>query len=115
MRGMTEERLTWHFENWAYWQRAIASDYGEGYSHKDSSGAECYGSWNTDDRAYDELTAGLAAAVGACLESVTPGEFAAVRHKHLEAVYRNGRAMLEEQYDSARVTVRVGLARRGID
>lgn len=112
---MSEERLTWHFENWAYWQRAIASDYGCGYSHKDSSGAENYGSWDKDERAYDELTAELAAAVGACLESVTPGEFAAVRHKHLEAVYRNGRAMLEEHYESARGTVKAGLARRGIE
>ncbi len=114
MRGMTEDRLTWHFENWAYWQRDIASDYGEGYSYKDGSGA-CSNASKAFDSIVDGVDRRCADAVSAILESVTPAEFGAVRHMHMEAVWRFGRKTLEELYASARAKVNLGLLRRGID
>ena len=114
MTAMAEHRITWHLDNWAYWQRNIATDFGEGFSFKDGSGA-CSVSSREFQSMVDDVDRRCADAVSAVLESVTPMEFAAVRHKHLEAVWRSGRDVLEEAYQRARIAVMRGLVKRGID
>lgn len=114
MRGMSEQRLTWHLENWAYFQRDRQSDYGETYSGKDSSGARSNSSKAFDDLVY-EVDARCSEAVTVILSELTPVQQAAIHNKYLDGVYRFPRNNFEEALAQARVFVRAGLMRRGIE
>jgi hypothetical protein len=114
MRGMTEERLTWHFENWAEWQRDQRTDFGWGFENADGSGA-ISGSSREFDAMVDEADMRCAQALDAILDGLPPIQSCAVYHRYIAAVFSFHRALLDQALILAREAVRLGLMRRGID
>lgn len=112
---MTEDRLDWHLENWAYWQADGDHDFGRTYPSRASGGFVSRGSQDFDtmvrraDRACSK-------AIDAILEGCTPVERSAVAHFHLAAVFRFPHVGLgaELAYKSAREKIKRGLLARGI-
>lgn len=114
---MTEERLTWHFANWAEWQRDRPSDFGRGYPRKASGGAVSSSSGEFDSMVA-EADMCCAIALDHILDSVTAIERAADLslspggHLLLPAGRSKCRARVSA---GARVAVHAGLIRRGIE
>ncbi len=111
---MTDDRLDWHFANWATWQRAEYT-IAHGYPSQASSGMG-----KTHRQRFDEQVTvadqRCAKAVEALLDGCTALERNAVHHLHLYAVFRFPRLgqCVEEAYSRAREHVRNGLLARGI-
>ncbi|HEY1283005.1 MAG TPA: hypothetical protein VGE96_00870 [Steroidobacteraceae bacterium] len=112
--GMSEERLTWHLENWAAWQRR-ADAICEGAPPRAGSGLG-----RSHRRTFDEMVESAdtrcAEAVEAILDDLPPLERFAIHHAHLAAVYRfhHHSARHEDLYASGRAKVKRGLSARGI-
>lgn len=118
MTDMTESRITWHLDNWAYWQRAPESGRGgppRGYPSAAGSGVGVQRRSNLDSM-IDAADARCAKVVDAILDGLRPIERAAVHHFHLAAVFRFPHIGMsaERAYARARDEVRLGLIRRGI-
>lgn len=112
---MTDDRLDWHLENWAEWQRDCAGDFGRNYPSRASGGFISRSSQDFDAmvRKADRM---CARAVDAILEGCTTAERSAVAYFHIGAVFRFphvGRGA-EIAYQSAREKIRRGLIARGI-
>ena len=84
---MSEDRLTWHLDNWAFFQREQETDYGRAFASEDGSGAIGYGSQAFDDMVFVEDLK-CAQAVNAIMPSLSSIEFAAVSYHHGAAVFR---------------------------
>ncbi len=114
IQTMTDDRLDWHFWNWAEWQRAEYT-IAHGYPTRAASGLG-----RSHARTFPELVASAdkrcAKAVEAILDGCTPLERNAVHHIHLAAVFRFPRLgqSVEDAYARAREQVRSGLIARGI-
>jgi len=112
---MTDDRVKWHLENWAYWQSDRTSNDGRGVpdrasgigiSHRSDFDAMCD---HADRRCADAVSAILS-------DECTPLERQVVTHLHIAAVFRFPRLgwSAEEAYKRATFTVGKGLDRRGI-
>lgn len=115
---MNEDRVSWHLDNWAYWQRAPEAGRGaapRGYPSAASSGMGIQRRSNFDSMC-DTADARCARAVDAILDGLRPIERASVHHFHLSAVFRFPRTGMsaERAYARARDAVRLGLISRGI-
>lgn len=112
--GMDDDRLRWHLDNWAYWQRNRASDYGRGAPPQAAGG---FVSGNSSD--FEDMVARVdqrcANAVDAIVHKLDPVERCSVYHFHMAAVFRFPRLDKGLAYRKARVAIRAGLLRRGID
>ena len=111
---MTDERLLWHLENWAEWQRR-GNHYGTGYASRASGGIGRSG--NTDFEAMVATAdARCALAVDTILDGLPPAERSSVHHYHLGAVFRFPHVGLgaEIAYERAKNTIRIRLLLRGI-
>jgi len=115
-RGMPEDRLTWHLDNWSEWQRDRHADFGRGAPHRASGGIQS-GSSRDFDSMVAEVDLKCAKAVDVVIDDLSPVERAAVFHIHMGAVYRFPRVGLgaEVAYARAREGIRAGLLRRGIE
>lgn len=106
---MTEDRLSWHLDNWAQWMGKRAST--NGYPSR----SMVIGKSNSSD--FDTMVANAdircAVAVDTIVDDLSARERAAVYHRHLAAVWRI-RGDMEECYEDARMTLRIGLNKRGI-
>lgn len=106
---MTEEKLTWHLDNWAAWMKGALND------GDYSSRASVCGS--TSSREFDAMVAEAdtrcAVAVSAIVDELPRQQEAAIHHFHLAGAYRL-RGDVLEHYALGREAVRVGLNRRGI-
>lgn len=113
MADMPDHRITWHLDNWAEWMRPQRSDYGDCYD----SNTSCFSTGNS--RTFEAMVAEAdmrcAMAVQAIIESLPPIESCAVHNRHMEAVFRFHRATMDGAYARARISVREGLKRRGIE
>lgn len=111
--GMTEERLTWHLENWAAWQRRRFGEFRRlWYPRKASGNFQCDHS-DFDDMV-EQADTRCAKAVEAILSDLTVIQECAIHHQLLAAVYNFPRANFEQQYGFARELIRKGLTLRGI-
>lgn len=113
---MAPDRITWHLENWAYWQSDRTVSMGRNYADRASGGI---GKSNRSDfdSMVDAADRRCADAVDAILQDeCTPLERQVVTHLHLAAVFRFPRIghSATEAYASARIKVGRGLDRRGI-
>jgi hypothetical protein len=113
MRGLSEERLTWHLENWEYQQRNKASDYGEGFNHRDGSGA-CSTSSQEFDTMVETADKQVAGIVDAAVHDLPEAQRKAVLHFHGLAVFRLARQDIDLAYNRARTYLKVDLVERGI-
>jgi hypothetical protein len=114
MRGMPQDRVTWHLENWAYFQRDRASDFGGGFNWRDGSGARSNSSMEFDAMVA-EVDKRVADIVDVIVDDLPPIQSAAVKHMHLAAVFRMARASLDAAYALARTHLSLELARRGVE
>jgi hypothetical protein len=115
MRGLPEQRVTWHLENWAEFQRNRASDFGTGFNFRDGSGA-CSNSSREFDAMVAEVDKHCSEVVDTIIEhDLAPVESMAVKHFHLGAVFRLQRASMTDAYKRARVYLSMALVRRGIE
>lgn len=114
--GMSEDRVTWHLQNWAEWHRDRKTSFGNGYGSRASG--PFVGATNT--REFEAMVVEAdnrcAAAVEAILDGIPAMQRFSVHHQHLDAVYRFRRA---EQvhvvlYANARMAIARGLSIRGI-
>jgi hypothetical protein len=112
--GMSDERVSWHLENWAEWQ--IRDErIGAGAPTKAGSGLGRTHRTTFEDMV-DSADTRCAEAVEAALDDCTPLERFSVHHEHLAAVYRFPRAAADHTrlYASAREKIKRGLGKRGI-
>ncbi len=113
---MTDDRITWHLDNWAYWMRDRGVAGSGSYPGKASGGMGR--SFKSDfDSMCDAADRRCADAVGAILaDECSPLERQVVTHKHLAAVFRFERLgyTVEEAYRTARGKIGRGLERRGV-
>lgn len=121
---MTDDRITWHLENWAYWQRDDSSrtrssldDPERGAYSSRASGGMGVSSRSDFDSMCDAQDRRCADAVDAILwQECRPLEREAVTHLHLASVFRFARVgyLVRDAYATARQKVGRGLDRRGI-
>lgn len=114
MRGLPEQRVTWHLDNWAEWQRDQRTDYGYGFANCDGSGA-CSVSSKEFDAMVAEADMRCAQVVDVVISDLVPIESAAIKHFHVGAVFRFPRGSATEAYIRARAYLSLALCRRGIE
>lgn len=114
MPDMADHRITWHLDNWAEWMRDQRTDYGYGFPNDDSSGAVS-GSSRDFDSMVAEVDMRCAQAVDSIIDDLPPLESRAILHRHIGTVFRCDRSDMEEAYERARVGVREGLRKKGIE
>lgn len=108
---MSDDRLRWHFENWAVWQRMDGIE--TGYMRHASGGIGVSHGSDRIARLENEADARCARAVEALLEGLPVAQRCAVHHFQLQAVFRfRGDAVA--LYALAGECVRRGLTKRGI-
>ena len=113
---MAPDRITWHLENWAYWQSDRTVSMGRDYSDR-ASGPLGHSLRSDFDSMCDAADKRCADAVDAILsDECTPLERQVVTHLHVAAVFRFPRLghAATDAYASARLKVGKGLDRRGI-
>jgi hypothetical protein len=114
MRGLPEQRVTWHLDNWSEWLRDQRSDFGYGYRNRDAIFL------TGNSREFDAMVAAAdmrcAHAVDTVVADLPLEQNRAVFHKHTAAVIR-GRAAenLEANYARARAYLALALPRKGIE
>lgn len=113
--GMSEERLSWHLENWATWQFRSGST-ARGYPSRAGSGIGVSHGSRTFEEMAETADDNCARAVEAVLGDLTTLERCAVHHEYLSAVYRFPRDQRghAELYRAARDKIGKALSRRGI-
>lgn len=112
---VTDDRLDWHLENWAFWQRA-PDNISRGYPGAASSGIGVSRRSHLDSM-IDAADARCARVVDSIVGELSPVQRAAVNHYHLDAVFRFPRVGMgaERAYARARETIAYHLTRRGIE
>lgn len=114
MPDMPDHRITWHLDNWAEWMRDQRTDYGYGFSNTDGSGAV-----NGTSRDFDSMVAEAdmrcAQAVDSLIDNLPVLQARAVCQRHIGAVFHCDRASMDEAYGWARVAIREGLRKKGIE
>lgn len=118
MRGLPEQRVTWHLDNWAEWIRDQRSDFGFGFRTNDNIFAS--GNSREFDTMVAEADMRCAKAVDTSIADLPAPESNAVCHFHLAAVFRVGQFRakpvdMNDAYRRAREYLALALARKGIE
>lgn len=108
---MTDDRVEWHLWNWS--TRACSNTFNDGGYGSRASGGIGH-SWSNDsDSMVAEVDTRCAYIVDVLIGELPEIERCAVRHVHLEAVYRF-RDGHKEPYRRAKMSIGRGLDKRGI-
>jgi hypothetical protein len=114
---MTDDRVEWHLWNWSVYATIAQEKFEAGHIARDygsrAAGGIGHSHSNDSDSMVAEIDARCAYVVDLLIGELPEGERIAVRHVHLEAVYRmrNHDAL----YAMAKLRLRKGLVQRGIE
>ena len=109
---MTDERLLWHFWNWAAWMRG----------ERGVRGAQCRSVGLSSGGGYEkhvvdlerEVDLRVARTCDVVIGDLPHAQQMAISNEYLNTVYRFLRTTQAEQIEKAREAVRAGLERKGV-